>query len=649
MLTSCIDDDYQNIVKQGDPVIEASAPGKTEMGHTLKFNVKCSDRKGTALSTLKAELLFSEESVASQTIRTKEAGDYEVSLDVPFAQYIPNGDAIVRLTLQNVTTSTTVAEVVAPVERPHFNNLMFVAASGEKVMMTEGDDYNYTAPFTTAEKAFKGHFETEDGAWVFGWSGAEVDEGQKGDINFNTESVGNVTVTFNTCDYTFGPNEQSEVKNLVFSESDNVVEATLRQGQLCEFTGIKDDWFYDPDFFIDNEDGTYTFKAVDGMYTFKAVYAQNGFRIHAGTAGEPAKLAADGTGAVWIIGDAVYGKPTFADAQSWWTDTDHALCMAPVGEKTHQVTLTVGKQLKAGNSTNFKFFGQAGWGTEFGGVGSSNYLTCDDNVFYVGEGDGNIHLKDGAELVEGDTYVFTIDLTDGVAPGKLIITKDNSAAMKTLTLEDKAPQTMDIKKGTKFQFDGVVAADWFVDYDFFQANNDGTYTFIAASGRYSIKAYSEYKYLQAYPATEEDKPASLQDDGTGAIWAIGSECINKPTLADANNKSWWTDPDWDQCLAPIGGKKYRITLTVGQQLAATGLNFKFFGQPNWGVEFKGKDNTHLLTCESDIIGVGTGDDGHDNGNLYLKDGAVLTDGDTYVFTIDLSAGIKNGVLTVEKK
>ena len=93
---------------------------------------------------------------------------------------------------------------------------------------------------------------------------------------------------------------------------------------------------------------------------------------------------------------------------------------------------------------------------------------------------------------------------------------------------------------------------------------------------------------------------------------------------------------------------YQITLTVGEQLSATDVNFKFFGQPNWGTEFKGNGGDYSLTSDSEIFGVGDGNGGHDNGNIYLKDGAVLKDGETYIFTVDLTAGCANGKLTVKK-
>ena len=142
-------------------------------------------------------------------------------------------------------------------------------------------------------------------------------------------------------------------------------------------------------------------------------------------------------------------------------------------------------------------------------------------------------------------------------------------------------------------------------------------------------------------------PMKLNADGTGAVWIIGNEGINKPTW-DAVNHGWWTGTASDVCLTPIKDKVYQITLTVGKQLRASDVNFKFFGQPDWGTEFHGKDGDYVLTTDSEIFGVGDGNS-HDNGNIYLKDGASLNDGETYVLTIDLSSGTATGVLTVVKK
>ncbi len=652
-LTACVDEDYQNIVQQGDPQISIAQIGKTMMGQSCQFSVNCSDKGNTALSTLKAELRFSDEVVDEATIRTKTAGDYTVSLNVPFLRYVPNGEATVRLTLQNVTTSKTIVEIPVQVERPHFSNLQFVTSDDVIYPMAEGDDYDYAVTINTSQTAFKGHFETSDGQWVFGSNGSDIVLGQKGNIDFQTESSGNVEVTFNTRDYTYGPLEEISIAPLMFTETDNILTREMVQGRQYTFHGIVDDsYFIDNDFFEKNDDDTYTFLAINGIYTLTAYANYKFLQVYAGTKDEPVTLQADGSGALWVIGGNGINKPflTTANNNGWWTGTEWDQSMAQIRDKVYQITLTVGQQLSA-TDVNFKFFGQPNWGTEFKGDGSDHSLTCNSEIFGMGDGNGhdngNIYLKDGAVLNDGDTYVFTVDLTAGCANGKLIVKKSAGAGVQTIELNDKEPVTMTIKKGMTIEFGGIVADDWFIDYDFFKKNADGTYTFLCINGTYNLKAYNDYKYLQVYPANEDGSAATMQEDGTGSIWVIGSECVNKPSLTSANNKGWWTDPDWDLCMAPIAAKKYRITLTVGQQLAATDINFKFFGQPTWGVEFNGQGGQYHLDSDNEWFRVNAADS--DNGNIFLKDGAVLNDGDTFEFTIDLTAGCANGVLTVEKK
>ena len=653
MFTSCLDEDYKNIVKQGDPMIGIDQLGSAQMGQSISFNVNCTDKKGERLSTLKAELLFTNETVDATTIRTKEAGDYQVTLDVPFLQYIPNGEATVRLTLQNVTTSTTIVEVPLTVERPHLSDLQFITADSTVYLMTEGDDYLYTTTIKTKENAFKGYFMTKDGQWCFGNNGTEIALGQKGNIDFQTNETGEVVVSFNTCDYSFGPNEEITIQPLNFTESENIITRQMVQGREYSIGGIVDsNWFIDNDFFELNEAGNYVFLAVDGTYTLTAYNNYKFLQVYSGTASEPATLQSDGSGALWVIGGNGINKPllTSANNKSWWTGTEWDQPLAQVKEKVYQFTLTVGKQLSA-TDINFKFFGQPNWGTEFKGDGSDYSLVCDNEVFGVGDGNGhdngNIYLKEGATLHEGDVYIFTVNLTGGTKNAPLTIQKGVGEGVQTITLTDKEPQAKLLKKGMTVQFDGLVDSNWYVDPDFFKANGDGTYTFLCINGQYAIKAYADYQYVQVYPINEEGKPATLQSDGTGAVWIIGSTCVNKPLLTSANNKSWWTDPDWDQCLAPIAKGVYRITLTVGKQLAASDINFKFFGQPTWGIEFNGEGGDYHLDTDNDWFRVNAASS--DNGNIFLKDGAVLNDGDTFVLTVDLTAGVANGVLTVDKK
>ena len=108
--------------------------------------------------------------------------------------------------------------------------------------------------------------------------------------------------------------------------------------------------------------------------------------------------------------------------------------------------------------------------------------------------------------------------------------------------------------------------------------------------------------------------------------------------------------DYNLCLAQVNNKVYQVTLTIGKQLNPASVNFKFFGQPNWGLEFGGKEGSaYRVTGNPVPFLIGDGTNGHDNGNIYLIDGATVNNGDTYVLTFDLSADPKNAVLTVTKK
>ena len=645
LMVACADDDYQNIVKQGSPQMDIAHIGKTLMGDVVDVTVACSDAKGTALSTLKAEMMYSGETVDETVIRTKEAGNYQVQLTAPFLQYIPNGKATVRLTLQNVTTSTTIIDVDFDVERPHFTDLQFITEEGVTYDMTEQEDYDYTATVPVSSNGFKGHFLTKDGRWVFGNGGAEVALGQTAELDFQSAETGDVMVTLNTRDFTYGPVEDIPVIPFNLADGETATRQMV-QGNLYSFGGVIDESYYiDPDFFENNEDGTYTFLAASGNYTVKAYAAYQYVQVWPANAdGSPAALQADGTGSIWVIGGEGINKPNLSAANNhgWWTDPDWDICMAPVAEKVYQMTLTVGQQLKA-DDVNFKFFGQPNWGTEFHADGDYA-LTTDNPWFYVGPNDGNIYLNDGVTLADGDTYTFTIDLTAGTANGKLTVKKSTGGANSIDLSEGKA--TLKLKKGTAYTLDGV-DADYFVDYDFFKDAGDGTYVFQAISGTYTVQAYADYKYVQVYPSDADGNVSTLQADGTGSVWIIGSECINKPNLASGNNNGWWTDPVWNICLAPIADKKYQVTLTVGQQLSTGDINFKFFGQPTWGTEFNGLGGDYHLDTDNEWFRVNAADS--DNGNIFLKDGATLNDGDTYVFTIDLTGGVSNGVLTVDKK
>ncbi|MDE6282885.1 MAG: DUF5125 domain-containing protein [Muribaculaceae bacterium] len=179
--------------------------------------------------------------------------------------------------------------------------------------------------------------------------------------------------------------------------------------------------------------------------------------------------------------------------------------------------------------------------------------------------------------------------------------------------------------------------EWWIDTDWFTRNDDGSLTFNAMSGSYRVIADQKLQYFRVETLLNGE-PASLQADGTGALWVIGAD-FGKPGLS-TNETGWTTEKA--VCMAPVSSKVYQMTLVGGKTVNTKSTNFKFYGDAmSWGNEFK----HDRLSTTSTLIGVGDGDS-HDDGNLYLLDGVTLKDNVIYVFTVDFTAGVNNGVLTV---
>jgi hypothetical protein len=205
------------------------------------------------------------------------------------------------------------------------------------------------------------------------------------------------------------------------------------------------------------------------------------------------------------------------------------------------------------------------------------------------------------------------------------------------------PVDLDLTQGETITLDGIDdIADWWIDPDFLTRidGSDNKFTFQAMNGNYRINADNTHKYF-IVEALSGGEPARLETDGTGAIWVIGDGGIGKPSNANGIN---WTESK-ALCMAPIGNKKYRITLVAGSQIGTDAINFKFFHQKGWGGEF----TNDMISTASDLILLGDGSNGADPGNLNLQPGVTLESGAAYEFIVDLSSGVNSAVLTVTKK
>lgn len=444
LLSSCSDDEKEG---EGSPVIVAENLQPAMFGDSITLKVNCSDEAGIPLSTLKAQLCYGDEVVNNVTLRTKTEGEYTVKLYAPFYKNVPDGEAEIRLTLQNIRLAISTKTVTVDLSRPHYEYVTLVASDGNQYTLTPdaSDPYLFKGTVTSSSRNVTGYIltpstGTDNVPQTFGQGTEGVTQGVTDNLTFSATSAGTFDVWFNVLTYEFGPQSDIPVITLTDADGANVYVGEFTQNAVYEITGsdkfAEDSWYYDPDFFQKNADGTFTFLPMSGMYTLKADFTNGGFRVwQMADTENTATLSADGSGALWVIGSDCICKPTYAQisGQGWWTDTDHALCLAPIKDKVYQITLTIGKQLQAdGSNLNFKFFGQAGWGIEFKGSGGTYYLTTDSNIFAVGDGtteyqgghdDGNIYLRPGVTLTDGDTYVFTVDLTAGTDKGKLIVEK----------------------------------------------------------------------------------------------------------------------------------------------------------------------------------------------------------------------------------
>lgn len=195
-----------------------------------------------------------------------------------------------------------------------------------------------------------------------------------------------------------------------------------------------------------------------------------------------------------------------------------------------------------------------------------------------------------------------------------------------------------INKGDQMTLSGapftIAQAD--LDPDYF--TTDGKFN--AQSGLYKVTILLDKAYLYVERMSSE---TTYADINSGAIWMIGAgNNYGKPVVFSAG---WNTD--YGLPFAEVSPNVFQLTLEAGTQLARTNLNVKVFHQKGWGGEFKGSEG---LTCNSDLLLIGTGADGNgkDDGNIFLQDGKTLDMGGIYQFKFDLTAGASSPVFTFEK-
>lgn len=428
LLYSCKEDEFIVAIGGGSPTIEVkTAPTASFMGDSLQFTVNVKDQ-GVALSTLKAQLLFSGEVVAEKIIRTKDYAEYSGKLFVPFLKNIPNGTAALKFTLENVELVKKELEQEVAITRPDFPFINLVTATKTyKMNRVALNKYELTEnlPFKVSGYLQAPKFGANGNDINFGWESEAVTQGITQNIPFSNSVSGVYTISFNTLTYEAAPfiigyafngEGMKQINDNLYS-----VDLQIEKDKEIVIDGIEDvaTWTVDGDF-VQKDGAKFSFNAMTGKYRFYANFEKKYIYAEAMSGNNLATLNADGTGAIWIIGEGI-GKPDVASSQVGWSP-ENAICVAPIGGKKYRVTVVAGKSIKADN-INFKFFHQKNWGGEI-----KDDLTTTSDIVLVGNGKngrdpGNLGLVAGKTLEQGATYEFIVDLSAGNTKGVLTVTK----------------------------------------------------------------------------------------------------------------------------------------------------------------------------------------------------------------------------------
>lgn len=659
MLTACNEDDVPGL-----PVMDVTGNlGSACFGDSLTFKVKASDAD-VPLSTIHADLYFGDEKVSEQVIRTKVNGaEYDASLYIPYYANIPDGQATLRLTLQNIHFTTTEETYSISLTHPDWPQLTLRCEDGTEYTLDRKEKYVYSLKQRFPQEV-RGYIVApamgENGnELVFGYENSEIKVGAENPIPFSNAAPGRYEISFNSFSLEGSPfvvMTLNDEQLTPIDETSASIDMSLAKGDQLIPSGFPNfnDWWINPDYFTKNEDGSLTFNAYQGNYRIIADTKLQYFRVYKLSGTGAATLNDDGTGALWIIGDGI-GHPSLSNAVGW--TTEKALCMAPTGEKTYQMTVVGGKTI-ATDAINFKFFGQMGWGVEL----KSADLKSQSDLIGVGAGqdvnghdDGNLFLQDGVTLQDNGVYVITVDLTQGIHDAIMTVkyAGEQQFQEKPIYLNGKKMQTSDnalystviaLDTNSKLEFREFTALDdLYYDPDYFKFDEDAyEISFLPVKGYYNIVLNKLTKTLSATRVNADGSDMTLQSNGTGALWLMGWG-VGSPSMSE---QFGW-NPGQAYCMAEVKPGVFQFTGNVGPETGSVPgdrlrfdyLSFKFFHQNGWGGEFapsalKMAGSTSKLLKAVD--------------NFELADDVKLQEGATYRITIDLTGGIQKGTIDMVK-
>lgn len=501
-------------------------------------------------------------------------------------------------------------------------------------------------------------------------------------VDFNKMHGELGTITVEKHGYTPAAYPQLNGADLTKYGNSYYANVALTPGQELQFANLDaielkwEDLYVNECFAKKGANNKLTWEAVAGNYCVEVVPSLNYIRLYPGAYGEPATYQSDK--ALWIVGNTQIGMPSYSAMPSGWGESNgwspninHCIPVAQVSPNVYKIAFTVGQEL--GSDVNFKFFcGVAYAGGEFRGedleMVANDYLILkqpeatvgyDENgneVLQYGDEDGNI--RNGvAPLGKGDKLILTVDLNDFAFhqfdPISMeVVYKRGKVSVEYIASEAPKPTfagatmqssgdwyyaDVNLVQGNVYKLENlteVAAEELYSDECFASYQGNNLFRFAAVSGEYCVMVNPAQKYLKIFPGTHAN-PATINE---GGLWIIG-EGFGRPSV-NGYAAGWNTGIEKDFAVAQVQPNIYAMNLMCDTEMWDNWCNWKFFGQPNWGIEFKpGTD--YSITSDNVWLNVGESD-----GNIGFKEGAAFTKGEPIYIVVDFTAGLNAGVMTV---
>lgn len=440
VLAACTGEEKPDGGKTENTPLEISAytlAESAEFGETVSFSVTVPEN--AVANSLTAALIKGGKQLSSTTVREAVGGTFAGELAVPYTKNIERGEYDVMFMALGANSSDRAEKTVKiNLSHPDFSAVAFVAADGTRYDLAESDDtaemddtWSYTGALPAS---LSGYFEakTADNV-VYNFGGKNIDNVEFGstssmELYSYEDALEYATIAFDlvTLKVTIPLNAMVvSVPATADPAYPGTLEVDFKKGQVVVFKDLGDLWV-DVDFFDNNGDGSYTFRAEGGKYRLTNQSDWGSLRTERlSDNGDLGSFRWDETGnitvneAIWCLGNYNFGKPKKREVRDGRTFSDwetyDGYCMAKIDDYKYQITLRVH------NYASWKFFQTK---LDWGDFGSANYDLANSSlekcylISIVGS-DGNFqqgqNVSDPNKYeypLEGVVLRFTFDVTN---------------------------------------------------------------------------------------------------------------------------------------------------------------------------------------------------------------------------------------------